>query len=89
MHDAIALANLIYAMPTKTSTDVSIIFKEYQEERYPAVMESFENSQVMSKITARGIMGAIIFFMVTYMPYWLWKKVVRPLALSFLLVECC
>ncbi|KAF9537678.1 hypothetical protein EC957_007813 [Mortierella hygrophila] len=74
MHDGIALANLIYAMPTKTSTDIGNIFKEYQEERYPAVMESFENSQLMSKITARGIMGAIIFFMVTYMPFWLWKK---------------
>ncbi|KAG9071572.1 hypothetical protein KI688_005784 [Linnemannia hyalina] len=74
MHDGIALANLIYAMPTKTSTDINNIFKEYQEERYPAVMVSFENSQLMSKITARGIIGAIIFFMVTYMPFWLWKK---------------
>lgn len=84
MHDAIAIANLIYAMPTKTSTDISNIFKEYQEERYPAVMESFENSQLMSKITARGITGAIILFMVTYMPVWLWKKAVSPLTLPFL-----
>ncbi|KAH7056226.1 hypothetical protein BKA57DRAFT_522308 [Linnemannia elongata] len=74
MHDAVALANLIYSMPTKTSTDIGNIFKEYQEERYPAVMESFENSQLMSKITAHGITGAIILCMVTYMPFGLWKK---------------
>ncbi|OAQ29945.1 FAD/NAD(P)-binding domain-containing protein [Linnemannia elongata AG-77] len=76
MHDAVALANLIYSMPTKTSTDIGNIFKEYQEERYPAVMESFENSQLMSKITARGITSAIILCMVTYMPFWLWKKAI-------------
>ena len=77
MHDAIALANLIYAQSTKTSGDITKIFEEYQEERLPAVMESFENSKVMSKITARGIVGTILLFITTHMPFWLWKLAVR------------
>ncbi|KAF8947873.1 hypothetical protein BGZ47_007541 [Haplosporangium gracile] len=73
MHDAIALANLIYAMPTKTSNDLTSLFEEYHKERHPAVMESFNNSQVFSKVMDRGIMGAIFLFFITHMPFWLWK----------------
>ncbi|KAG0368291.1 hypothetical protein BGX24_002880 [Mortierella sp. AD032] len=73
MHDAIALANLIYAMPTKTQEDITTIFEEYHKERLPAVMESFENSQVMSKLTDRGIAGTMYRFLITRMPVWLWR----------------
>ncbi|KAG0288742.1 hypothetical protein BGZ96_007498 [Linnemannia gamsii] len=73
MHDAIALANLIYAMPTWRSEDITTIFKEYQEERYPAVMESFKNSQLMSKRLDKGIVGALVLFLITHMPTWLWR----------------
>lgn len=83
IHDAIALANLIYAMPTKSSSDLTKIFEEYQEERYPAVMDSFKNSQLLSKVTDRGIVGALALLLVTRMPMWLWRLAVRPL--SFLL----
>ncbi|KAK5823673.1 hypothetical protein F5H01DRAFT_363337 [Linnemannia elongata] len=37
LHDAIALANLFYAMPTKTSADMTRIFEDYKSERYPAL----------------------------------------------------
>ncbi|KAF8947875.1 hypothetical protein BGZ47_007543 [Haplosporangium gracile] len=77
MHDAIALANLIYAQPTKTSGDITKLFEEYQEERFPAVMNSFENSKIMSKVTARGITGAILLFIMTHMPFWLWKLTLK------------
>ncbi|KAF9117952.1 hypothetical protein BGW39_001631, partial [Mortierella sp. 14UC] len=73
MHDAIAIANLIYAMPCKTQDDITRIFEEYHKERLPAVMESFENSQVMKKLTDRGIGGVLYRFMVAHMPFWLWK----------------
>ncbi|KAG0371467.1 hypothetical protein BGX24_001624 [Mortierella sp. AD032] len=58
IHDAIALAYLVYAMPSKTSSDFTKIFEEYQSERYPAVMDSSKNSQVMSKATQRGLVLA-------------------------------
>ncbi|KAF9124984.1 hypothetical protein BGW39_007750, partial [Mortierella sp. 14UC] len=57
MHDAIALANLIYAVPTTKSEDLTRMFEEYQKERIPAVMESYKNSQMMSKIMDKGIQG--------------------------------
>lgn len=78
MHDAIALANLIYAVPTTNSADLTKIFEEYQKERLPAVIESFNNSQLMSKIMDRGIEGAIILWLYTNIPFWLWRLMVRP-----------
>lgn len=76
MHDAIALANLFYAMPATTSQEVTKVFKEYREERYPAVLESFKNSELMSKIMDRGISGMLVLFLVTRMPMWLWRLAV-------------
>lgn len=76
MHDAIALANLLYAMPTATSNDLTRIFEDYRKERYPAVMESYKNSQVMGKRLDKGITGAIFLFLLTHMPMWLWRMMV-------------
>ncbi|KAF9149565.1 hypothetical protein BG015_008650, partial [Linnemannia schmuckeri] len=55
LHDGIALANLLYAMPTSTSSDITNIFEEYRKERYPAVMESYNNSRFVAKVSDRGI----------------------------------
>ncbi|KAG0273299.1 hypothetical protein BGZ95_010881 [Linnemannia exigua] len=73
IHDAISLANLLYAMPSKTSSEVTKIFEEYHKERYPVVMEAFNISQLMSKITERGLIGAVALYLVTRMPQWLWR----------------
>ena len=73
MHDAITLANLIYVMPTKTSDDITRLFEEYQKERYPAVMASYKSSQIMGKAIEKSIVGAIILFLMTRMPMWLWR----------------
>ncbi|KAF9136064.1 hypothetical protein BGW39_008027 [Mortierella sp. 14UC] len=75
MHDAIALANLLYAMPTKTSSDITKVFEEYHKERYPAVMESYNNSKQLAKIFDTGIEGAIVNYLTTHMPMWLWRQV--------------
>ncbi|KAF9537785.1 hypothetical protein EC957_007672 [Mortierella hygrophila] len=73
MHDAIALANLFYAMPAKTGEDITRIFEEYQKERLPAVTESFNNSRQLAKTAGRGIVGAIILYLTTVIPAWLWR----------------
>ncbi|OAQ29943.1 hypothetical protein K457DRAFT_18791 [Linnemannia elongata AG-77] len=73
MHDAITLANLIYAMPTKTSDEINRIFEDYQKERYPAVMEAFKGSQIMAKSIEKSITGALVLFFMTRMPMWLWR----------------
>ncbi|KAF8947876.1 hypothetical protein BGZ47_007544 [Haplosporangium gracile] len=70
MHDAIALANLIYAMPTETLDDITQIFEEYKTERYPAVMESYKNSQLAKTVRHRPQVGFIkaIPYMGTVVP---------------------
>ncbi|KAG0279883.1 hypothetical protein BGZ95_011986 [Linnemannia exigua] len=80
MHDAIALANLLYAMPTKTSPDITKIFDEYHKERLPAVMESFNSSQQLSKIFKAGrLVGAVYAFLATFMPVWVWRIVMAQI----------
>ncbi|KAF9911532.1 hypothetical protein EC991_003335 [Linnemannia zychae] len=73
MHDAIALANLLYAMPTKTSSDVTKLFEEYHKERHPAVVESYHGGQQLSKIFKAGLAGVVYSYFATHMPMWLWK----------------
>ncbi|KAF9537786.1 hypothetical protein EC957_007673 [Mortierella hygrophila] len=77
MHDAIALANLLYCMPTRTSEDITNIFEEYHKERFPAVMESYNNSRQLARASEKGIIGRIILFLTTYMPVWLWRIAVH------------
>ncbi|KAF8941663.1 hypothetical protein BGZ47_007297, partial [Haplosporangium gracile] len=72
-HDSVALANLLYTMPTTTFQDITQVFAEYYAERHPAAKKSFENSQLFGKIMDRGIGGAIALFFVTHTPFWLWK----------------
>ncbi|KAG0372858.1 hypothetical protein BGX24_012499, partial [Mortierella sp. AD032] len=73
MHDAIALANLLYAMPSATSKDITKVFEVYHMERRPAVIDSYKTSQQMSKIHKAGIEGALVSYFVTHMPTWLWR----------------
>ncbi|KAK3835621.1 MAG: hypothetical protein J3R72DRAFT_212364 [Linnemannia gamsii] len=72
-HDAVALSNLLYALPSTTAPEINTLFKTYYSERHPAALESFENSKLFGKIMDRGISGAIALFFVTHTPFWLWK----------------
>lgn len=87
IHDAIALANVLYAMPSKSSSDITKAFEEYRSERYPAAKEAFENSQLMSKITDRSLIGAVIFYLYTNMPMWLWRMMVCILCQVFIAAD--
>ncbi|KAG0311443.1 hypothetical protein BGZ97_011873 [Linnemannia gamsii] len=75
MHDAMALANLIYAMPTRTSEDITRVFEEYKSERYPAAMDSYKNSKMMGKLIDSGFAGSFSLFLMTKMPQWMWRLV--------------
>ncbi|KAF9905008.1 hypothetical protein EC991_002071 [Linnemannia zychae] len=72
-HDAIALSNLLYALPSSTLSEITTVFKAYHSERHPAALDSFENSKLFGKIMDRGIGGALALFFVTHTPSWLWK----------------
>ncbi|KAF9282291.1 hypothetical protein BGZ68_006077 [Mortierella alpina] len=75
MHDAMALANLIYTLPPAPTLDeITQVFSEYREERYPIVREAFVSSQVLSWTMSKSLKGAIARLVARNMPYWLWKK---------------
>ncbi|KAK3813793.1 MAG: hypothetical protein JOS17DRAFT_760986 [Linnemannia elongata] len=79
MHDAIALANLIYALPSNTSEEIIKAFEEYHAERYPPAVEAYNSSLMLSKLLKGGFTGAIAWFMTNNMPNWLWRISVRRL----------
>ncbi|KAF9118070.1 hypothetical protein BGW39_001498 [Mortierella sp. 14UC] len=74
MHDALAIANLIYALPPHPSTkDIENSFAEYRDERRPAAVAAFKNSQMMAKFMDRGFAGAFALFLMKNVPLWLWR----------------
>lgn len=88
IHDAIALANILYAMPSKSLPDFANAFEEYRSERYPTAKEAFENSQLMSKITDRSFIGSVIFYLYTNMPMWLWRMMVGRFCYLSVVMDC-
>ncbi|KAF9119455.1 hypothetical protein BGW39_000286 [Mortierella sp. 14UC] len=76
MHDAIALANLLYALPSSSSPDITNIFEEYRAERFPIVTRTFKDAQIGKKTIEKGIGGKLALYLFTHMPFWLWKKVI-------------
>ncbi|KAF9102597.1 hypothetical protein BGX29_004399 [Mortierella sp. GBA35] len=72
MHDAIALANLIYALPSNTSKDIQEMFSEYKAERLPPVIEAHKSSVTLAKVMDKGWGGTIALWISGHLPQWLW-----------------
>lgn len=79
MHDAIALANLMYAIPSNSFKDITPALREYQAERYPAAIESFKSSQQGSRVLEKGPTGAVALYVSTHAPLWLWRNVLEKM----------
>ncbi|KAG0371803.1 hypothetical protein BGX24_001153 [Mortierella sp. AD032] len=80
MHDAIALANLIYALPPSPSTsDILSAFSEYQTERLPYALAAYKNSRNMAQFMKPGLAGSFALFMMKYMPKWIWKRTMKDM----------
>ncbi|KAF9338861.1 hypothetical protein BGZ91_007696 [Linnemannia elongata] len=73
MHDAVALANLIYALPSTKLSDIQQAFTEYQAERLPLVTEAFNGSRALAKGMEKGLGGVIALWITRHIPQWLWK----------------
>lgn len=89
MHDAVALANLIYSLPSNTSEEITKAFKEYHAERYPPAVEAYNSSLMLSKLLKGGFTGAIAWFMTNNMPNWLWRISVCYMNYFFYTTLCC
>lgn len=79
MHDAIVLANQIYALPTNTSKAVHKAFTEYQTERFLPAIEASRNSVLLSMILNKGFKGMLALFVSQHIPDWIWRIFVRRL----------
>ncbi|KAF9143066.1 hypothetical protein BGX30_001441 [Mortierella sp. GBA39] len=73
MHDALALTNLLYALPSKTSAEIQQILSEYQEERRPLALATFKSSRMLSQVLRKDFVGWIARLISTNMPAWLWR----------------
>ncbi|KAF9285562.1 hypothetical protein BGZ74_001459 [Mortierella antarctica] len=74
MHDAVALANWICALHPKKPADIDLAFKEYYKERFPIAKETFDNSQLMSKLVGKDFHAIVVKNMLKRLPAWLWKR---------------
>ncbi|KAF9921576.1 hypothetical protein FBU30_008368 [Linnemannia zychae] len=79
IHDAAALANLLYAMPNSTSDEITRIFQEYQAERLPIAIAASKASEAFKKFSQRTLLGLITRFIAAHMPSWLWKRIIAKL----------
>ncbi|KAF9123556.1 hypothetical protein BG015_005291, partial [Linnemannia schmuckeri] len=77
MHDAIALANLIYTIPSNTAEEIEKVFAEYQAERLPPTIEKYDGSQMLSKLVSKSFAGVIALYLARLVPRWLWRAYVK------------
>ncbi|KAG0271530.1 hypothetical protein BGZ95_000648 [Linnemannia exigua] len=77
MHDALALANLVYALPKNSAAAIEEAFSEYYIERIGPVTASFNASKPLSMVTGRGIIGKIALFLRKYTPLFIWDTVIH------------
>lgn len=73
MHDALALANLLYTLPSKATSDIEQLLSEYQEERRPKALATYKNSRMLSHVLRKDTVGMIARLISTNMPTWLWR----------------
>ncbi|KAG0334887.1 hypothetical protein BG004_000231 [Podila humilis] len=77
IHDAVALANWICSLETKTMGDFRRIFAEYRSERRPVAVHAYNASKALKKGGERNITGTFFRFVFRHMPGWLLKSILR------------
>ncbi|KAF9128796.1 hypothetical protein BGW39_004754 [Mortierella sp. 14UC] len=80
IHDAVVLANYIYALQDHPTTDdIEGCFKAYQEERKPWVDTAFSTSQAFRNMIAKGFRAKLTRTVMKHMPKWLQAEVEKRL----------
>ncbi|KAF9154280.1 hypothetical protein BG015_001393 [Linnemannia schmuckeri] len=76
IHDAVALANRIYALPeNRTRADIDQAFKAYRDERMPWVEAAFNTSTMMKSMVQKGLKATLIRFLSRNMPDWVTRRI--------------
>ena len=81
MHDAIAIANLLYALPKNTSKEIEKIFAEYRAERYGPAVDAFYSSKGLATYSEGGVLGSIALFVMGHLPSWVVNLATRKMIL--------
>ncbi|KAH7056286.1 hypothetical protein BKA57DRAFT_489103 [Linnemannia elongata] len=77
LHDAISLANYIYALPPRpTIKDTDEAFTAYTNERIPWAKAAFDSSNIYKTMASTGFMSKLVRFSAKYMPLWIQKKII-------------
>ncbi|KAF9083755.1 hypothetical protein BGX29_002911 [Mortierella sp. GBA35] len=72
MHDAVALANYIHALPDHpTAEDIQDAFKAYKDERIEWVQIQFQASQMTRTLVDKGFKAMLTRFCAKNMPTWM------------------
>ncbi|KAF9150570.1 hypothetical protein BG015_007626 [Linnemannia schmuckeri] len=72
MHDAAALANVIYSLPLSPSVkDLEAASSDYCSEQSPTAQESLKNSRMLSKTIEKGLVGVLTRFLMKYQSNWM------------------
>ena len=80
MHGALALSNLLYAMPSNTTTDIEEAFAAYKAERMGPSTETFRSSQLILQIPGEGLRRTAFV---------VYPKIFTCLGLQFHVEEVC
>ncbi|KAG0332011.1 hypothetical protein BG000_010413 [Podila horticola] len=80
MQDAIALANWINVLPSRSQKDIEAIYEEYKAERLPSARKSFQATRLISLTNEKGIAGTCTRFVAKKTPVWLRRYMVRKMA---------
>ncbi|KAG0356046.1 hypothetical protein BG005_005022 [Podila minutissima] len=80
MQDAIALANWINVLPSRSQKDIEAIYEEYKAERLPSAKKSFQATRLISLTNERGVAGTCSRFVAKKTPVWIRRYMARKMA---------
>ncbi|KAF9097169.1 hypothetical protein BGX23_009658 [Mortierella sp. AD031] len=82
MHDALALANLLYALPSNSSAEIDKALVDYKKERIGPAIEAYNNSRMASKFMERGVTGRVALIIMRHLPTWVFDMATKRMILN-------
>ncbi|KAG0225953.1 hypothetical protein BGX31_007454 [Mortierella sp. GBA43] len=75
IQDAVVLADLLYHLPAApTIQDISRVFDDFRESRYPMAQQSYETSYQMSHLNEQSWISNFIRRVMNNLPKWIWYR---------------
>ncbi|KAF9898331.1 hypothetical protein BX616_004169 [Lobosporangium transversale] len=77
IHDAVALANVLYDLTDIEPNSITQAFRRYREERYPLSKTSYNTSYYMGRILGKSLINAFLRLLLKNMPVFIWQIVLK------------